>query len=153
VDDLIPAKEFAKKIGKTNSYVCRLARLAKHANYPWPIKQDPTKRTCPWEAPEKEWHVIYQAFRRVKEAKKKLQQASPVPVPEEKLYCVSEAVEEIKQQFGEKISIYWLSELGNRSIAMGRRWPERIGRSKRAPLDEWVKIMKDEELRAWRRKK
>lgn len=146
--DLITSREFADLIGKSPSYVCRLARAAKKAKYPWPIKRS-NKKTLPWEAPVDEWNNIVHLFSNKRSQK---QEVKPTPVSKKELYSITEAVEEIKNRLGEDISIRWLSILGRRNLLLGRAWPQKRGQQRVAPIDEWIRIMRDESLRAWTRK-
>jgi hypothetical protein len=150
VDDLITSKEFAKKIGKSSSYVCRLARIAKEKGYPWPIKIV-DKKTLPWEAPEEEWTNILILFGQKRNEKK--QKIKPLPISNQKLFSVTDAVEEIQKKLNETISVTWLYKLGKRNNQLGGEWPKRKGQARVAPIEEWIKIMKDKRLRAWSRKK
>lgn len=145
MDDLITTQQAAKKLRKDPSYICRKAREAKKLGYPWPIK-----RTWGWEAPLVEWERIILLTAKRKKSKPIKQKA--ISVPSEKTYSVTKAVEKLKEQ-GEKISIKWLSTLGDRSMELGRKWPQKVGRAKVAPLSEWRKMLNDEQLRAWVRKK
>jgi hypothetical protein len=145
VNDLITTQQASKILKKDPSYLCRKAREAKKLGYPWPIK-----RTWGWEAPLKEWEQVLMLTAKRKKSKRIKPNATSIP--SEPTYPVTKAVEKLKEQ-GEIISVKWLSTLGDRSMALGRKWPQKVGRAKVAPLSEWRKMMKDEHLRAWVRKK
>lgn len=150
--ELKTTKEIAEIWNVTPSYVCKKAKQAKKMGYPWPAKNGT------WEAPLVEWERIYELTTKWSTRKKKLsitanEKRDSLPVINK--YSATQAAALLNKEINDpkkKISARWLSTLGNRSMQLGREWPQASGKAKVAPLDEWRKIMKDEELRAWTRK-
>ncbi|SDY83082.1 hypothetical protein [Thermoactinomyces sp. DSM 45892] len=147
----INGKEAARRAGLDVSYVASLARKSAAEGNPWPIKRRVGSR-APWEAPPEEWEKILQP---ITKRKKKLKprntlgarEQGSIEDPDAQVCYSARQAAKILNVAGS-----WLSVLGERCIKLGREWPQKEIQARIAPLEEWRKILKDEDLRAWTRR-